>query len=122
MGNTSAISPAQTRLFGEMVKRLLRGGSKVIVLDLPLPHWHEIASPYTLGYQNMMSALQTRFKTDPGFTFMQMNDLNADSDYSDEVHPKPHIAATWRQRLAEAASPMLCQSKGLPPQQESRAN
>jgi hypothetical protein len=122
MGNTSEISAAQTKLFGDMVKRLLLGGSKVIVLDLPLPHWHEIASPYYLGYQNMLSGLQSEFKSDSAFTFMQMKDLNADSAYSDEVHPKPHLAAIWRQRLAEVASPMLCKSTGLPPQQESRAN
>jgi hypothetical protein len=122
MGSTGQISAAQTKLFGNTIKQLLLGGSKVIVLDLPLPQWHEIASPYYLGYQNMISALQTQFKSDAGFTFMQMNDLNLDSDYSDEVHPKPHLAAIWRRRLADVVSPMLCQSPNQQPQQALRAN
>ena len=122
MGNTGQISAAQARLFENTIKRLLLAGSKVIVLDMPLPQWHEIASPYYLGYQNMLSALQARFKDNPGFTFMQMNDLNAASDYSDEVHPKPHLAAIWRQRLADEVSPKLCQSPGRTPRQASRAN
>jgi hypothetical protein len=122
MGGANQISAAQARLFDDTIRRLLRGGSKVVVLDLPLPHWHEIASPYYLGYENMITALRERFAANPDFAFLQMNDLNADQDYSDEVHPKPHLAAIWRQRLADQAGKLACRPATTLPQQASTAN
>ena len=101
VGATGAISPAQVALLRQTIDAVLRAGEKVVLVDLPIPAWHRDASPFEAGYERAMHGILDEFAGRPGFASLRMPDLDADQDYSDEVHPKPHLARIWAARLAD---------------------
>jgi hypothetical protein len=104
-----SISQAQIDLLRNSIEGLLRSGEKVVIVDLPIPAWHRNASPYYAEYaQAMQSEIFDHFANRPGFAVLHMNDLDGDLDYSDEVHPKPHLARIWAARLADVLNPLVC--------------
>ena len=113
MGGDRTISGAQVALLQDTIERLLRSGEKVVLVDLPIPAWHRDVSPYQPGYvQQVQGPLFDHFKGRPGFASLKMSDLDADTDYSDEVHAKPHLAQVWAGRLAEVLNPLVCPAAG----------
>jgi hypothetical protein len=109
MGGNQPISAAQVALLQDTVERLLRSGEKVVLVDLPIPAWHRDISPYQPSYiQQVQGPLFDHFKGRPGFAALKMPDLAADTDYSDEVHAKPHLTRIWAARLAEVLNLLVC--------------
>jgi hypothetical protein len=108
MGGTSDISQAQVALLQDTIEELLRSGDKVVLADLPIPSWHRDASPYQPGYARAVQKMFDHFANRSGFTSLRMSDLETDLDYSDEVHPKPHLAKVWASRLAQELNPLVC--------------
>jgi hypothetical protein len=111
MGGTSEISQAQAALLQDTIDGLLRSGEKVVLADLPIPSWHRDASVYQPGYARAMQKIFDHFANRPGFEGLRMADLDADQDYSDEVHPKPHLARVWASRLAGVLNPLVCPAR-----------
>ena len=113
MGGDRPISAAQVALLQDTIERLLQSGEKVVLMDLPIPAWHRDISPYQPGYvQQVQGPLFDHFKGRPGFASLKMPDLDADTDYSDEVHAKPHLTRIWSARLAEVLNPLVCPAPG----------
>jgi hypothetical protein len=109
MGGDKPISAAQVTLLQDTIEGLLRSGEKVVLVDLPIPAWHRDASPYQPSYAaEVQGPLFDHFKGRPGFASLKMPDLDADADYSDEVHAKPHLARIWAARLAAVLNPLVC--------------
>ena len=108
MGGTSDISASQVALLQDTVEMLLASGERVVLADLPIPAWHRDASPYQPGYARAMQDLFRHFESRPGFASLRMADLDADQDFSDEVHAKPHLARVWAARLADVLDPLVC--------------
>jgi hypothetical protein len=108
MGGASAISQDQVALLQDTIEGLLRSGEKVVLVDLPIPVWHHDASPYEPGYVKAVRGLFDHFAGRPGFAAMRFADLTATDDFSDEVHPKPHVARIWATRLAGTLMPLVC--------------
>ncbi len=109
MGGNRPISEAQAALLQDTIERLLQSGEKVVLVDLPIPAWHRDVSPYQPSYVHQVQGpLFDHFEGRPGFASLKMPDLNADADYSDEVHAKPHLASIWAGRLADVLNPLVC--------------
>ncbi len=87
--------------------RVLAEGSKLVLVDLPLPKWHEQRSPYESDYEARRAALVSRWVGRPEFVSLDMSGMDSDADFVDEVHPRPRVTILWARRLAAALSPMV---------------
>lgn len=109
MGGDRPISEVQVTLLQDTIERLLRSGEKVVLVDLPIPAWHRDISPYQASYiQQVQGPVFDHFVGRPGFAALRMADLDADNDYSDEVHAKPRLARIWAARLSAMLKPLVC--------------
>ncbi len=111
MGETNEISQSQAAALQDMIEDLLRSGEKVVLADLPIPHWHGSASIYQPGYAQAVENIFNHFSGRPNFQGLKMADLDEDKDYVDEVHPKPHLARVWASRLASVLTPLACPAR-----------
>lgn len=102
MGNKARLSDEPFAELERLVRTLVADGSRVVLVDLPIPGWHsrgaQLASDYRERLQRALPALVTL----PGVTLLAMADHSNDDDFSDEVHPKPRVSPRWSQRLAAA--------------------
>jgi hypothetical protein len=108
MGGKEQISSEQFAELKRIIGDLLQSGEQVVLVDLPFPAWHRDASPYYPGYRQALQALVQELADRPGFTFMNMPDLDGDLEYSDEVHAKPHMAKVWSTRLGATLNAAVC--------------
>jgi hypothetical protein len=97
----------QFAVLDKICDRVLAQGARLLLVDLPLPRWHKTASPYQAIYETRAHQLFDRLNGRSGFGFLDMDHLDNDADFYDEVHPKPRAAATWADRLAATLSPLL---------------
>jgi hypothetical protein len=86
---------------------ILTEGSKLMLVDLPLPKWHKQRSPYQSSYEDRRTQLVKRLAGRSGFVSLNMADLDSDADFRDEVHPRPRVTMSWARRLAAALTPLL---------------
>ena len=100
MHGDGPIAGEQFVVLRNLVDRILAQGSKVVLVDLPIPRWHAERSPYYPEYVTHRKALVSDLGAREGFAYLEMADLNADLEFSDEVHPKPSITRLWAQRVA----------------------
>lgn len=107
-GSNADVSDRQFAVFQEMLTRVLASGSRVMVVDLPVPSWHLKATPFAAGYERRLGALAARFQGDPHFRLVTMPDLGDDAAFSDEVHPRPSLAKLWAQRVGHSVSQLTC--------------
>jgi hypothetical protein len=94
----------------EACEAILGQGSRLILVDLPLPRWHKENSPYHGYYEHAKISLVDRFISRPGFAFLDLGELDGDADFYDEVHPKPRVTSAWAERLAAVLPPLLSSS------------
>lgn len=111
MGFKRGISETQFNLLRSTIASLLDLGDRVVLVDLPIPAWHRDASPFQLGYEQKFQELSENFKERSNFISMSMSDLDGDSDYSDEVHAKRHLANIWSDRLTSLLNSFVCSEK-----------
>lgn len=76
--------------------------SKVLVVNLPIPRWHSDASSYEAEYNQRWTAFAARMAGKLGVKLLDMRDLNGDTLFSDEIHPRPNTNGIWDRRLAAA--------------------
>lgn len=110
----SAMGPAGPAAFDEqfavlehVCKRALGEGSKLLLVDLPLPKWHRERSPYEGYYEARLAEFVKQWAARRGFYFVDMSDMDRDQGFFDEVHPRPRVTILWARRLAQALSPLL---------------
>ncbi len=108
MGGKNQISTDQVMVLKKTIKELLASGEKVVLADLPIPSWHRDASPYEKDYEQLLNGVFAHFDRRPGFAALRMDDLSAEQDFSDEVHPRPQIAPIWAARLGAVLGPLVC--------------
>jgi hypothetical protein len=97
----------QFSAFDKICDGILSAGSRLVLVNLPLPQWHKTRSPYEAMFESRARHLVDRLSEKPGFSFLNMADLDNDADFYDEVHPKPRVIPVWANRLATALSPLL---------------
>jgi hypothetical protein len=100
MHSDGPISEEQFEVLRNLIAKILERGSKVVLVDLPLPHWHVQRSPFYADYARQKNALLSGLKGKDGIAYLEMTGLDGDLDFSDEVHPKPRITEQWAARVA----------------------
>jgi hypothetical protein len=99
--------PVGDQQFGELeqtVGDIVASGARVILVTLPLPKWHEESSPYQQSYLEKRDRMLDRLAGRPGVSILSLEDLCANADFQDEVHPKPSVSHLWSERLASFIS------------------
>jgi hypothetical protein len=108
MGHKDDISAEQFARFESMIEHLLDAHEKVVVADLPIPQWHQRGIVYDSKYRLRLPELLKKFEGREGFAFSNISELDMNDDYSDEVHPKPHLAKIWAERIGKTINSIAC--------------
>lgn len=102
MGSNQRLADEQFERLLALVRRLSADGSSVLLVDLPIPSWHAHGSSLALQYRDRLAAALPGLTALPGVSFLPLAADARDSDFSDEVHPKPRVSPDWAARLGEA--------------------
>jgi hypothetical protein len=100
MHSDGPIAEEQFEVLRKLVDRTLAQGSRIVLVDLPIPRWHAQRSPFHQEYLRHKKMLLSDLGTREGFAYLEMTDLNSDGEFSDEVHPKPRVTGQWAARVA----------------------
>ena len=100
MHSDGPIAEEQFLVLRHLIDRILAQGSRVVLVDLPIPRWHAGRSPLYREYLTRKVALLSDLEAREGFSYLEMNGLNSDHEFSDEVHPKPRVTRQWAARIA----------------------
>ncbi|MEX3999164.1 hypothetical protein AB4Y38_09735 [Paraburkholderia sp. EG285A] len=113
----------QFAVLDSLVNEARADGSAVVLVNLPIPAWHSAAVSYDADYQARLHALIARHEGDPLFSTISMRDMNSDSWFCDEVHPKPHIIPLWVRRIAAPVNAVVARvDERAPAQAANGAN
>jgi hypothetical protein len=107
MQTPGTVADEQFAVLDRMVRRIVDGGSRVVVVDLPIPRWHSANAPYFTDYQQRKTATIAALNTLKGVSYLNLQDADADHDYYDDAHPKRAAAKVWSQRLARVLNPIV---------------
>jgi hypothetical protein len=99
---SGTLSEEQFDVLRATVTKIVSHGARVVVVDLPVPEWHQKRSPYLHSYAERRFALLDAWQDNPAVRYIDMTDIDSDSDFSDEVHPKPRITKIWAKRVVNA--------------------
>jgi hypothetical protein len=105
MGSEPRLADPQFEQLRALVDTLVADGSRVVLVDMPIPSWHAQGSALAADYRERMRQLAPTFSALPGVTWLSMtgsDDDYGDDQFSDEVHPKPRVSPRWAARLADA--------------------
>ena len=100
MHSDGPIAEEQFLVLRDLIDRILAQGSRVVLVDLPIPRWHAERSPLHREYLRRKRMLLADLGARDGFAYLEMGDLNDDLEFSDEVHPKPRVTRQWAARVA----------------------
>ena len=114
MGSVDTLSAAPFERLRRSVEQLLADGSRVILVDMPIPRWHRQGSALAADYRRRLDALLPSLEARPGVTVLRMADADSNDDFSDEVHPKPRVSPLWAQRLADTVKRATSHDEGQP--------
>jgi hypothetical protein len=95
MEGRNQLPPEQVQALHDLIGKILASGSKIMLVDLPIPAWHKARSPVYRSYLEQRDALVREFADKSGFSFVDMSAQDQDLDFSDEVHPKPRVNINW---------------------------
>ena len=103
MGPESRLSDQQFDQLRALVDTLVADGSRVVLVDLPIPSWHAQGAALAADYRERVRELAPALSARPGVTWVSMTSSDdGDEQFSDEVHPKPRVSPRWAARLADA--------------------
>ena len=100
MHSDGGIAAEQFVVLRNLIARILAQGSKVVLIDLPIPRWHAKRSPFYTDYLRHKKMLLSDLEGRDGIAYLAMAGQDSDLDFSDEVHPKPRVTRQWAARVA----------------------
>jgi hypothetical protein len=100
MHSDGPIGEEQFVVLRKLIDRTLAQGSRIVLVDLPIPRWHAQRSPFQQEYLRHKKMLLSDLGARDGFAYLEMSDLSSDGEFSDEVHPKPRVTGQWAARVA----------------------
>lgn len=104
MGDVAELEPEPFTRLRTLVERMTADGSRVVLVDLPIPDWHREGSALARDYERRLAGLLPELKARPGVVVLSLAAQDGADDFSDEVHPKPRVSPRWAAQLAEAVS------------------
>ena len=96
------LDPMQFKKLDMLIRVLNALDAKVIVVNLPIPEWHKAVSPYHAGYVEQITERMSHHEHRPGFTYVDISDLDDDAWFYDDAHLRPSHRSKWIERLAPA--------------------
>lgn len=75
-------------------------GACLVIVDLPLPSWHRLRSPFYADYQRRKVDYFRQLRRYPGVAIINLQDLGADADFVDSAHPLAAVTHRWSEMLA----------------------
>ena len=103
MGNVKTLSDKPFETLQRTIDGIVADGGRVVLVDLPIPPWHAQGAVLAGDYARRTAPLFSQLQTRPGVSVVAAID-SAETDFSDEVHPKPRVTERWAQRLATAVT------------------
>jgi hypothetical protein len=102
MGPSERLSVEQFERLRDLALEISNDGGTLLLVDLPIPPWHEQGSDFARQYQQQLRGVLPELTALPGVKFVSLRGGDSDDDFSDEVHPKPRVSPGWAARLADA--------------------
>jgi hypothetical protein len=100
MHSDGTIDEEQFIVLRNLIRRAVARGSRVVLVDLPIPRWHARRSPFYPSYLMHKKELLAALEGNEKVTYLEMADQDSDLDFSDDVHPKPRVTGQWAARIA----------------------
>jgi hypothetical protein len=97
----------QLAVLNRLLSDILGAHQKVVLVDLPLPRWHADAMSFFSDYQTHKQTILRKYQGMPGFYYVNMQEMNDNNDFCDEVHPRPRVTIHWVKRLAGVLNRIL---------------
>lgn len=104
MHSNGRIAEEQFLVLRNLLTRIHARGSRVVLVDMPIPRWHAKRSPFYADYLRHKELLLSDLEGREGIVCLAMADQDGDLDFSDEVHPKPRVTKQWAARVAALLS------------------
>jgi hypothetical protein len=104
MGSEPRLGDQQFEELRALVATLVADGSRVVLVDMPIPGWHAQGAALAADYRERTRKLAPTLSSLPGVMWLPLPSSDEDSgddQFSDEVHPKPRVSPRWAARLAE---------------------
>jgi hypothetical protein len=102
MGAPGTWDERQLKRFDVLVREISRHGSRLVLLDLPLPAWHRDALAYDAQYRLRIAPHLTAALALPGVSYTSMRDGFDDDQFYDSAHPRPRATPFWSARASSA--------------------
>jgi hypothetical protein len=113
-GPSATVPEEQFEVLTALIDDILDGGGRVVVADLPVPSWLARQSPLNQSYNAQKSEWLKQMADRKGFTFVEMQNAFPDTDFVDEVHPKPRITQAWSRLLAASINDETAKAGSAP--------
>jgi hypothetical protein len=85
-----------------IAKRISDAGDRLVLVDLPLPRWHEEAVPAAGDYSRRKQPYFAAILRLPGVYYLDMEGSATDEDFYDSVHLRPKACIGLAHRLGRA--------------------
>jgi hypothetical protein len=102
---TGELNPEQFDELLQLAHDINRLGARLILVDMPLPEWHRVASAADTHYRRRLPEYLPQLADLEGFDYVDLYD--APLRFIDQGHPFPNQTATWGHALAEKIRPLL---------------
>ena len=111
MGPADAWDGRAFGVLGDLVRAITGRGSRLVLLDLPLPPWHRAGVPYDEEYRRLEQPFLRDVAALPGVSYLSLRDDFGDDDFYDSAHPRPRVVGRWADRAALAIAPAVHSSE-----------
>jgi len=98
------VSEDQFMVLLDIAKLVSEHGGKLIIVDLPLPAWHQESSKHFKDYQFKKKKILSMASSLGNVYYINMQDLNNNVDYIDSAHPSPKATYKWSRWLSQKMS------------------
>jgi hypothetical protein len=102
MGVPDVWDEKQFQRFDALVHEISGRGSRLVLLDLPLPAWHRGALAYDAEYRLHVAPHVKAALGLPGVSYTSMRDGFTDEQFYDSAHPRPRVTPLWADRASVA--------------------
>ena len=84
-----------------LIDKARGAGFRVVVLDMPLPSWHRLKSPFFTPYETKLQSVLASYTSAGTIDFVSLVDAIPDDEFRDSIHPKADAANHWARTLTE---------------------
>ena len=107
MGGSGKQSDEQLVIFENICRRITANGSRLMIVDLPIPKWHRDGLPYEEEWNEQKIPYLNRVRALPGVAYYNLQYMSANGDFYDSAHPRPQVSIRWAHAIAPTLRTLL---------------